>query len=175
MRSLIGNLRIVAATLVLAAASVSGGCAARPRVITGTRITDNALNREILDTVEKYRKALERGDTAELLTMASPNYWEDSGTPSGSDDYGYDGLKRALTDRITKASDIRYSIRYVAMRSQCTGDNLHDGCRANLEALVDASFSVIDATGKSRRPDKRDQGEFVLERTGDKWLFVAGM
>ncbi len=168
------TLRAVTAMLGLAVAS-AGGCAARARVISGTRITDTTFNREILDTVEKYRRAVERGDTAELLAMASPNYWEDSGTASGSDDYGYDGLKLALEGRIAKATEIRYSIRYVAMRSQCDADNVRDGCRANLEALVDASFSVVDATGKSRRPDKRDQGEFVLERAGDKWLFVAGM
>ncbi len=174
MRSSKVTLRAVVAILGLATLSAAG-CAARPRVISGTRITDTSFNREILDTVEKYRRALERGDTAELLAMASPNYWEDSGTASGSDDYGYDGLKRALEGRLAKATEIRYSIRYVAMRSQCNHDSVREGCRANLEALVDASFSVVDATGKSRRPDKRDQGEFVLERTGDKWLFVAGM
>ncbi len=174
MRSSKVTLRAVVAMLGFAALSAAG-CGARQRVITGTRITDTTFNREILDTVEKYRRALERGDTAELLAMASPNYWEDSGTASGSDDYGYDGLKRALEGRLAKATEIRYSIRYVAMHSQCNNDNIHEGCRANLEALVDASFSVVDATGKSRRPDKRDQGEFVLERTGDKWLFVAGM
>lgn len=174
MRSSKVTVRAVVAILGLAAMSAAG-CGARQRVITGTRITDTPFNREILDTVEKYRRALERGDTAELLAMASPNYWEDSGTASGSDDYGYDGLKLALEGRLAKAKEIRYSIRYVAMRSQCTADSVREGCRANLEALVDASFSVVDATGKSRRPDKRDQGEFVLERTGDKWLFVAGM
>jgi hypothetical protein len=151
------------------------GCAARVKFIGGTRIADSAFNREILDTVEKYRRAVERGDRVELLRMASKNYWEDSGTPSGSDDYGYDGLKKAIAERVTKASDIRYSIRYVKMRSQCAPDNIRDGCRANLEALIDASFSIIDASGKARRPDKRDQGEFVLERQGDQWLFVAGM
>ena len=174
MRSSNVTLRAVTASMVLAVASTAG-CAARVRVINGTRITDNTFNREILDAVEKYRRALERGDTAELLAMASPNYWEDSGTASGSDDYGYDGLKLALESRLAKATEIRYSIRYVAMRTQCNNDSVREGCRANLEALVDASFSVVDATGKSRRPDKRDQGEFVLERTGDKWLFVAGM
>ena len=34
--------------------------------------------------------------SAALLALAHPNYYEDSGTPKGDDDYGYEGLKEVL-------------------------------------------------------------------------------
>ena len=51
-----------------------------------------------------------------LMLMAAKQYWEDSGTPTGSDDYGYDGLRNVLLTRLSKASDIRYSMRYMEVR-----------------------------------------------------------
>jgi hypothetical protein len=153
---------------------ILSGCAGRLRMIPGTKVADNDFNRAVIDRIEGYRRALEQGDAAELTLMASKNYWEDSGTPSGSDDYGYEGLAQVLNQRLSKASNVRYSMRYVAMRSQC-GTDAVEGCRVSVEILIDASFSVTDATGKVRRPDKRDQGEFILERIGNQWMFVSGM
>lgn len=160
--------------LLLPMLLVVTACAARPRVIGSSKIVDNAFNRGVLEMIESYRTAMERQDTQALLLMASKKYREDSGTPSGSDDYGYEGLRQVLTDRLGKVSEVRYSMRYVAMRTNC-GDSPREGCRATVEAMVDASFTVIDAMGNERRPDMRDQSEFVLEWSGDKWLFLSGM
>ena len=52
----------------------------------------------MLDACEEYRLAVERGDADALMLMAHKQYWEDSGTPSGSDDYGYEGLRNVLLD-----------------------------------------------------------------------------
>jgi hypothetical protein len=149
-------------------------CGARARVIGNSKIADTTLNRGVLEAVESYRVALEKKDTKALLLMASKAYWEDSGTPSGSDDYGFDGLRLVLGERLTKVSDIRYSMRYVTMHSNC-GSEPDRGCRVSVEALVDASYTVVDAMGNERRPDMRDQAEFVLEWSGEKWLFLSGM
>jgi len=112
--------------------------------------------------------------------MASPRYWEDSGTPSGGDDYGFDGLKNVLATRFQAATDIRYAMKYVSVRRSCPGgkveeDDLKAGCRALVDVMIDASFTVLDARNQPRRPDKRDQNQLVLEWTGDKWLFLSGM
>ena len=50
--------------------------------------------------VERYRHAMEDRDATTLLSLAHPNYYEDSGTPSGGDDYGYEGLKEVLSKRL---------------------------------------------------------------------------
>lgn len=164
-------------SLILLAA-LAAGCAAKAQTISGTKIPDNSANRAIIDVVEEYRKAVEAREAATLLLLASPNYWEDGGTPTGSDDYGYEGLQAVLKQRFQQVKDIRYSLRYVNVERRCKagGDpDTNEGCRAYVDVLVDASFTLIDAKGQEKRPDMRDQNQLVLEWSGDKWLFLSGM
>jgi hypothetical protein len=149
-------------------------CAAQVKYVPGTRVPYSDANDSVLKACEDYRLAVERADVDALMLMAHKQYWEDSGTPSGSDDYGYDGLRNVLLTRLPKASDIRYSMRYVNVRQSCAGE-LHPGCRAAVDVLIDASFTITDALGKPKRPDKRDQNELVLEWDGHRWLFISGM
>ena len=149
-------------------------CAKPAAYVAGTRIPFSSNNESAIHAVEEYRLAVERGDADALMLMAHPQYWEDSGTPSGSDDYGYEGLRNVLMTRLLKASDIRYSIRYMGVHQQCTGEP-KPGCRAAVDVLIDASFTVTNAYGKPSRPDKRDQNQLVLEWDGRRWLFLSGM
>jgi hypothetical protein len=162
--------------VVTALAAALSGCAASAKVtyVPGTKVPLSAANKSVLDRCEEYRLAVERGDADALMLMVHPQYWEDSGTPSGSDDYGYDGLRNVLLTRLAKASDIRYSMRYVGVNQQCPGE-LKAGCRAAVDVLIDASFTVTNAYGKPSRPDKRDQNQLVLEWDGRRWLFLSGM
>jgi hypothetical protein len=149
-------------------------CAHEVHYVPGTQVPYSASNDSVLKACEDYRLAVERADVDALMLMAGKQYWEDSGTPSGSDDYGYDGLRNVLLTRLPKASDIRYSLRYVAVNQQCTGE-LRAGCKASVDVLIDASFTITDALGKPKRPDKRDQNQLVLEWDGHRWLFLSGM
>ena len=158
----------------LAVFAVLAACAHSTSYVAGTKIPYTDNNKAVLDAVEEYRLAVERADVDRLMTMAHKQYWEDSGTPSGSDDYGYEGLRRVLLERLPKATDIRYSMRYIDVRQTCPGD-LKAGCRAAVDVLIDASFTITDAFGKPKRPDKRDQNELVLEWDGKHWLFLSGM
>src|SRR3954453_15828201 len=160
--------------LLLIAAISLGACAHQVAYVSGTRIPYSSPNKSVLDACEEYRLAVERGDADALILMAHKQYWEDSGTPSGSDDYGIEGLRNVLLTRLQKASDIRYSMRYVNVRQTCPG-SLHPGCRASVDVLIDASYTITDVLGKPKRPDKRDQNELVLEWDGHRWLFLSGM
>jgi hypothetical protein len=162
-------------SLALTIAIAFAGCASSAKVsyVAGTKVPYTPANKAVLDRCEEYRLAVERGDSDALVLMAHPQYWEDSGTPSGSDDYGYDGLRSVLTTRLLRASDIRYSLRYVSIHQQCT--DLKPGCRVAVDVLIDASYTVTNAYGKPSRPDKRDQNQLVLEWDGRRWLFLSGM
>ncbi|MGE5186072.1 MAG: hypothetical protein ACM31C_28650 [Acidobacteriota bacterium] len=149
-------------------------CAAEVHYVPGTKIPYSDSNKSVLEACEQYRLAVERGDVDALMLMAHKQYWEDSGTPSGSDDYGYEGLRNVLMTRLPKATDIRYSMRYVNVKQSCTGD-LQAGCRAWVDVLIDASFTITNALGKPMRPDKRDQNQLALEWDGHRWLFLSGM
>jgi len=143
------------------------GCAhTSASTIPGTKVEDTESNREIVRTVERYRLAVERKDVGALVAMASRNYWEDSGTPSGADDYGYDRLREVLLGQFQRADSIRYSMKYMGIS--------HDHGRAKVDVLIDASYSVQTARGLERF-DMRDQNQLVLENDGQRWLFVSGM
>lgn len=155
---------------------LSASCAGKQgRYVPGTPIRWSEANDAVLKACENYRLAVERGDADALMLMAHKQYWEDSGTPSGSDDYGYEGLRNVLLTRLLKATDIRYSVRYVGLSQQCKGDDIEPGCRAAVDILIDASYTVTNAYGKPARPDKRDQNQLVLEWDGRRWLFLSGM
>lgn len=156
------------------------GCATKAQTIPGTEIPDNRRNRDIIEVVEQYRLAVERQDVPALLLMASKSYWEDGGTPTGGDDYGYEGLREVLQSRLQHASDIRYSLRYVDISRRCRADGdpeTNHGCRAYVDVLIDASFSMVNAYGQVVRPDMRDQNQLVLEwdEETERWLFLSGM
>ena len=159
---------------VLLAIATIAGCARNGTYVNGTKVPYSAANKAVLDTVEEYRMAVERGDAEALMLMAHKQYWEDSGTPSGGDDYGYEGLRAVLTTRLQKVSDIRYSMRYMSVQQTCK-DELRQGCKAAVDVLIDASFTVTNAMGQPKRPDKRDQNQLVLEFDGRRWLFLSGM
>lgn len=158
--------------LLAALASACGG--AKGSYVAGTKVPYSSQNKAVLDACEEYRLAVERGDADALMLMAHEQYWEDSGTPSGSDDYGYEGLRNVLLTRLPRATDIRYSVRYMSVNQQCPGE-LRPGCRAAVDIMIDASYTVTNAYGKPSRPDKRDQNQLVLEWNGQRWLFLSGM
>ncbi|HEY4060008.1 MAG TPA: hypothetical protein VGM39_25510 [Kofleriaceae bacterium] len=161
--------------LLLAALVATSGCAARATYVPGTRIPYSTNNKSVLDAVENYRLAVEARDSEKLLLMAhKTKYWEDSGTPTGSDDYGFDGLAQVLTTRLQSATEIRYSLRYMRVQQQCSKELL-PGCQATVDVLIDASYTIQDVHGKQVRPDKRDQNQFLLEWDGQRWLFISGM
>ncbi|TMQ28658.1 MAG: hypothetical protein E6J90_00095 [Deltaproteobacteria bacterium] len=138
--------------LLLIAAISLGACAHQVAYVPGTRIPFSPANRSVLDACEEYRLAVERRDADALMLMAHSN---------------------VLLTRLQKASDIRYSIRYVAIHQQCT--ELKPGCRAAVDVLIDASFTIANPIGRPIRPDKRDQNQLVLEWDGHRWLFLSGM
>ena len=65
-------------------------------------------------------------------------------------------------------------MRYMDVKQSCPGE-LQPGCRASVDVLIDASFTIADAIGQPQRPDKRDQNQLVLEWDGHRWLFLSGM
>ena len=149
-------------------------CAKRGTFVPGTKIPYTDENKAVLEACETYRRAVEERNVDGLMLMVHPEYWEDSGTPSGSDDYGVEGLRNVLLTRLLKATDIRYTMRYVGVSQQCR-DDLKAGCRAAVDVLVDASYTITNVHGKAVRPDKRDQNQLVLEWDGRRWLFLSGM
>ena len=140
------------------------GCATL-RLIPGTKIVDTAGNREILARCEEYRLAMEQRDAAKLLSMADPNYYEDSGTPSGSDDYGYPGLKRVLEARLSALRWLRYLIRYREIHVE--------NDRASVDIRYDISFQLMTEVGE-KWERRQNEKRLELKHEGNRWMFLSG-
>lgn len=143
----------------------TSGCAT-VNIIPGTKVPDNKVNREILDVCERYRHAMEDRDATTLLALAHPHYYEDSGTPKGDDDYGYEGLKQVLMQRMAQLRTLRYNIEYRKVTIE--------GHRALVDIRYDASFQLATEMG-DRWERKQNDKRLELENDGRRWLFVAGM
>lgn len=142
------------------------GCA-HDTTLAGTTVLDTPENRAILETVETYRSRLVERNVDGLLLLASKNYFEDSGSPQADDDYGYEGLRDILHNRLGRLKSMRYQIRYKAVKI--------NGKKARVEVLIDGSFELTAEVGDQYRRVS-DFHEFVMEDTGGgKWKFVSGM
>src|SRR5205807_1256106 len=85
---------------------VAVAAGATARLIPNTKVPDTPENREIIDVCERYRHALEARDAITLMALASPHYWEDGGTPKPDDDYGYDGLRHVIDNRLRRLKSV---------------------------------------------------------------------
>ena len=151
--------------LCLAGGLAASGCA-HEEFFPGTTIVRSEQNRKIIETIEQYRRRMMERNIEGLLVLASPSYFEDSGTPRSDDDYGYEGLKQVLATKLRRVKSLRYEIEY---------RNIHvNGKQAEVEVFVDGSFELAaDSGDRYRRVN--DYHRFLLEQRDDRWKFVAGM
>lgn len=152
--------------LGLVAALSSAGCA-KPGLIPNTKVQDTAINRDILKVIEAYRQAMERRDAARVLALVHPTYQDNAGTPDGSDDVDFHGLKKLLDTRFQRSSKIRYHIEYQAVRVR--------GRDASVDTYVDATFVYEPEQGGPRWRRLTDFNRFQLIKDGGRWQFVSGL
>jgi hypothetical protein len=141
------------------------GCASA-KMIPGTKIPDNDENRGILKVVERYRQAMERRDATMLMALAHPWYTENSATGNGEFDYGYEGLKKVIQQRLAPVRAVRYGIAYKSLS--------RNGNRAYVEVFIDASYQMTTEMG-DRWERKTDDNRFELLWDGKSWRFLSGM
>jgi hypothetical protein len=139
---------------------VSLGCASTR--IPNTDVPDTSENRDVVAFCERYRHAVETRDARALLAMASPRYFEDGGTPDGTDDYGLEGLQRLLTVWADEVNEVRYEIRY---RRISVSDS--DARRMNVEFTYTGSYTLRRPAGvaaaEARVADARPAGHLAID------------
>ncbi len=158
------SLRSTLLLLVLTAFT-SVGCT--HQYILNTDVEDTDFNRKVIEYCEEYRHAVEQRNTARLLKMAHPSYYEDGGNVDASDYLDYDGLKEYLDKEFNQARAIRYEIHY---------RNVSEGRKNTV--LVDytysASYKIPTSHGdvwRRRVADNRLQ----LTRQGEGFRILSGM
>ena len=163
--------------------------------IPNTDLADTSDNRTVVNFCERYRRAVEAKDARTLLALASPDYYEDAGTPRGEDDYGFDGLQRLLTAWVDDVREVRYEMRYrrITVDPERPNRLLVDYTYSSSftlrrpEALItgDAHRSALQIdpvrnTASVRQDDevwyrRVADNRLELERNGEEFRIVAGM
>jgi hypothetical protein len=165
MRQIFRGARRNAAALFFVLVSL--GACGKPELIPNTSVRDTSENREIIKVLEAYRTALERLDAASVIVLVHPTYQDSSGTPEGSDDVDFEGLKSLLSTRFKRTTKIRYHIEYQALRIK--------GQEAEVDTYVDATFVYEPADKIPRWRRLTDHNRFRLLKDGDHWRFLSGL
>lgn len=158
------SFRSILTLLVLAALSTLG---CTHQYILNTDVVDTDFNRKVVEYCEEYRHAVEQRNTARLLKMAHPSYYEDGGNVDASDDLDYEGLQKYLTTEFNQTRAIRYEIHYRRV-SEGRKDTVL------VDYTYSASYKVPTSHGdvwRRRVADNRLQ----LTREGEGFRILAGM
>jgi len=141
--------------------------ACEPALIPNTRIEDTGDNREVVEFVEKYRLAVEARNSSALLALASPNYFDDMGTPAGNDDIDYDGLKQGLGRLREEILGARYQISY-------RGVTFDTESRVLVDMLYTGWFRINTSDGPVWKR-RLEPHRIVLAREDGHLRIVSGM
>ena len=162
---MVKNIALMLGAALLTVTSMgSMGCA--KSYIPNTEVEDNAENREIVRVCEKYRRAVEERNIGMLMALASPRYFDNSGTTTGEDDYDRQGLEQVLRVRFATIKAMRYEFKY---RSIFESQGL-----MYVEYTYTMSFQY-EVDGQSHWANRTGDNRLELEKVGDGYLIVSGM
>lgn len=150
---------------VLLVLGTGAGCATQN--IPNTHVKDTKENREVLEFVEQYRKAMESRDSTTLLSMASKYYFDDMGTTAGEDDVDFDGLRDGLARLRHDVLAARYQISYRGLSE--VADN-----RVWVDLLYTGWFKINTPEGPQWRR-RLEPHRVVLSREDGRLKIVSGM
>ena len=150
--------------LQLLIACVLLGCAAH--YIPNTEIEETDENLEIVAFCERYRHAVEDLNVGLLLSLASPRYFDNSGTMSGEDDMDRAGLEEVLKKRFNSLKSVRYEVRYRNIYRDEQG--------IHVEYTYTTSFQY-DVDGKPKWANKTADNRLDLEHVDGGYLIISGM
>ncbi len=152
--------------MVVAVILVSTTMGCTKRYIPNTEIEDTELNREVVAFCERYRHAVEDLNIGLLLSLASPRYFDNSGTTSGDDDMDRSGLEEVLKERFQSVKAIRYEIRY--------RDIFENFGVIHVDYTYTTSFQY-DVAGNTKWSNKTADNQLEIERADDGYLILSGM
>ena len=149
---------------VLLLTLVFSGCA--KNTIPNTEVPDTQENRDIIDICERYRKAIEEKNIGLIMSLASPRYFDNSGTTTGDDDYDRAGLEEVLKERFAAVKTIRYEFKY------------RDVYEIDTVIYVEYTYTMsfqYEVEGEMRWANRTADNRIELESVEHGYLIVAGM
>jgi len=170
--------------IVLAVLMGLAGC--DPKYIEGTKIEDSDEAREVVRTVEMYRKAMESRDSDMLIALASKHYFEKNGDSNSRNNYDYDGLVNFLrSPEFRQVTAVRMKIVYrsLVFNDEHTVVTVRYHHSSDFK-LPPAKYKVDEKAATGDGEDnfdeevwysKTDDNEMVLQLEEGKWYILKGM
>jgi hypothetical protein len=110
---------------------------------------------------------VESKNIGKLLTLASPEYYEDGGTPTGSDDFDYTQLRDILVSRFDKVKTIRYDVKYRKITVE--------GSVISVDYTWSGSYQITGPSGQDYWFRKVEDNRLVIVEYKDSFKIVSGM
>ncbi|MFT3914827.1 MAG: hypothetical protein QM704_12140 [Anaeromyxobacteraceae bacterium] len=152
------------ALAALALALLAAACG--PKRFPGTEIPDNDDTRGVVQALERYRDALQKRDAGAVLALASPDYFDNGGTPDPADDLDRAGLEVQLPRDLKGLEG--YRVQFTLRRVDVLKET------ATAEVFFEQYYRVKTPNGEVPRRDA-DVHRFGLVRTQRGWLFASGL
>ncbi len=149
-------------TFCLVALSVS--CV---RKIPGTEIDDNTDTRSVLDTVERYRSAVEQRNVSAVVELADEKFRDDGGTGAADDDLDYKTLSTALPARFQKLDDVRLEVSVRKIEFENEDRN------ARVTYTYNLTFKMPQLS--ARPQNESDIKQMLLVRANTGWKILSGI
>jgi hypothetical protein len=145
---------------------VAFGCG--PKLIPGLGIelADTPDHRALLRVLESFVQTYEKKDIDGLVSLASKNFFETSGSTDTDDDYNYDGLRDHFTEHFKLVEKIKLEMQ------------LKDVRISENEAIVNYRYVTrylmkLPSGDKWKLTD--DVNRMKLAREENQWKILSGM
>ena len=138
-----------------------------PKLIPGTEVRNTDENREILAVIEEYRVGIEERNPEKILSLVSPTFFEDAGTPEAGDDYDFAGLKARLETWGNKVQSARadFTVKRIAVK---------DGT-AVAQYFYEVNYQVRSPSGPPAWSREADTNQLTLREEDGRWRIVNGL
>lgn len=160
-------VRLVGRFVGLGALIVLCGACAHSKIPT-TNIDDTPENREILDLVGAYHRAVEGRDADAVLAMVSKRFYEDNGNTDRSDDYDYQQLAESLPKDFERTKTMQLEIRV-------------DDIEIDDEEETAHAFIFYTVRGNAEFPTgtkwktTTDRARITFTREDKTWKIISGL
>lgn len=158
-------MKILAISTALLASTLVAACG--PKLIPGLDIdvADTPDNRALLNLVAKFQRAYENKDIDAIVALASPKFYETSGTSKTDDDYNIDGLRSRFKEHFKMLEKVSLSI------------GLKDISVKDKTATIDYHFLAryqMKLPSGDRWQIKDDVNRMKLAKEKGKWKVLSG-
>ena len=151
---------------ILTLGLLSAGCGTRNIPGMDIEVADTPDHRALIDIMHKFQQSFEQRDIDGLMALASPKFYEKSGTNDTDDDFNYDGLRQHYTEhfKIVEKCNLTITLKEVKVEQN--------------QASIDYRFLsryLMKLPSGEKWQIKDDINKMILAKEDGQWKILSGM